>query len=138
MQHVREPHIPVRGRSAYVIIPYSIASLTVKHASAIQGKLGEVGSRVRGALTCSMFGNLTGTYPGIQAAFYEPERQLKATQLGQADCQAKVGFRSGGPGEPGVHQFFNEVKAREVGSGTLASQREVGARMLSFLTALHP
>ena len=24
------------------------------------------------ALTGSMFGNLTGTYPGIQAAFYEP------------------------------------------------------------------
>ena len=22
--------------------------------------------------TCSKFGNLTGTYPGIQAAFYEP------------------------------------------------------------------
>ena len=42
---------------------YSIASLTVKHASAMQGKLGEAGSRVRGALTCSMFGNLTGTYP---------------------------------------------------------------------------
>ena len=72
---IGNPHIPVRGRSAYVIVPYSIASLTVKHASAIQGKLGEVGSRVRGTLTCSMFGNLTGTYPGIQAAFYEPERQ---------------------------------------------------------------
>ena len=35
---IGNPHIPVRGRSAYVIIPYSIASLTAKHASAIQGK----------------------------------------------------------------------------------------------------
>ena len=72
----------------------------VKHASAIQGKLGEAGSRVRGTLTSSMFGNLTGTYPGIQAASNEPERQLKATQFGHADCQSKVGFRSGGPGQP--------------------------------------
>ena len=49
--------------------------------------LGEVGSRVRGSLTSSMFGNLTGTYPGIQAAFYEPggtakaPPELKATQI---------------------------------------------------------
>ena len=28
-----------------------------------------------GNLTCSMFGNLTGTYFGIQVAFYEPERK---------------------------------------------------------------
>ena len=49
-----------------------------------QEMLGEVGSRVRGSLTSSMFGNLTGTYPGIQAAFYDPERQLKATQFGRA------------------------------------------------------
>ena len=49
-----------------------------------KGKVGEVGPRVRGTLTSSMFGNLTGTYPGIQAAFYEPERQLKATQFGRA------------------------------------------------------
>ena len=39
------------------------------------------------ALTGSMFGNLTGTYPGIQAAFYEPEGnrrappELEATQM---------------------------------------------------------
>ena len=104
-----------------------------------KGKLGEVGSRVRGTLTCSMFGNLTGPYPGIQAAFYEPERQPKATQSGRADCQLKVGFRSDGPARaPRMHQFLNEVKTREVGSGTLTSQCEVGARMLLFLTALHP
>ena len=107
MQHVREPHIPVRGWSAYVIIPYSIASPTVKHASAMQGKLGEAGSRVRGALTCSMFGNLTGTYPGIQAASDEPERQLKATPAGHADCPSKVGFRSGGPGQPVRRECIN-------------------------------
>ena len=69
--------------------------------------LGEVGSRVRGPLTSSMFGNLTGTYPGIQAAFYEPERQLKATQSGHADCQSKVGFRSGGPGQPVRREGIN-------------------------------
>ena len=36
----------------------------------------KLGSRGRppctGTLTCSMFGNLTGTYPGVQAAFCEP------------------------------------------------------------------
>ena len=34
-------------------------------------------------LTCSKFGNLTGTYPGIQAAFCEPggtAPELKAIQ----------------------------------------------------------
>ena len=107
-----------------------------------KGKVGEVGPRVRGTLTSSMFGNLTGTYPGIQAAFYEPERQLKATQFGH------VGFRSDGPARvrpwagtasaPRMHQFPMRSKRGEVGSGTLTSQCEVGARMLPFLTALHP
>ena len=101
--------------------------------------LGEVGSRVRGSLTCSMFGNLTGTYPGIQAAFYEPERQLKATQFGHADCRPKVGSRSDGPtlGRDGQCAETASI-FKEVGSGTLTSQCEAGARTSLFLTALHP
>ena len=58
-----------------------------------------------------MFGNLTGTYPGIQVAFYEPE-------LGQK--QPNLGTLTVGPEfDPGLRQpvcreriDFNEVETQ--------------------------
>ena len=37
-----------------------------------RGRITKLTSVYGDTLTCSKFGNLTGTYPGIQAAFYEP------------------------------------------------------------------
>ena len=44
-------------------------------------------------LTCSKFGNLTGTYPGIQAAFYEPgEQHNPAPVKSNTPSQANIGI----------------------------------------------
>ena len=74
---------------------------------------------MRGSLTRSMFGNFTGTYPGIQAALYEPERQLPITgwiQIRWSGQSSTLGRDSRCAEKASI---FNEVKTREVGSGTL-------------------